>query len=78
MARAKVLVSRIALASAITSPKGDERSCVDAAKAETITGAEGAEHTIQMGGGSNTRHPSEVSLARGALQAGSEPGEESS
>jgi hypothetical protein len=58
------------------SPYTDDHSRVHTAKADTITGAEGVEDTIEMPRGSNTLRTGARLVSLGARGAGSEPGEE--
>ena len=65
---------------ATISPYTDERSRVHTAmhtaKADKITGAEGAEDTIEMCRGSNTLRTGAKVVSLGARRAGSQPGED--
>ena len=61
---------------ATISPYTDERSRVHTAKAGKITGAEGAEDTIEMCRGSNTLRTGARVALLGARRAGSQPGED--
>ena len=61
---------------ATISPYTDERSRVHTAKADKITGAEGAEDTIEMCRGSNTLRTGARLVSLGARRAGSQPGED--